>query len=208
MDGAMSDSAQTPQTKQTPQTPAGNIPPATSKPSSSGTKSPSGRRPAIVAAIGGLLVVAAIGLVLTKADIGLNFGSSGSASQPMVSFVAHRDISEAAATLLPSAAGALVDDAERCKIPLVSMTISKGTAAVGSIVRIRSGSYVSPYFTVTEAMQRIAVPYPAPYGSGAGTFIVEGNATGAILGLTPTKTLLDLPGTQSIPVVWGAVSPC
>jgi hypothetical protein len=205
MGGAMSDSAQSPQT--TP-TPAAKIPPAPSKPSSSVTSSPSGRRPAIVAAIGGLLVVAAIGLVLTKADIGFNFGSSGSSSQPMVSFVAQRDISEAAATLTPSAAGALVDDAERCKIPLVSMTIAKGTAAVGSIVRIRSGSYVSPYFTVTEAMQRIAVPYPAPYGSGAGTFIVEGNASGAILGLTPTKTLLDLPGTQSIPVVWRAVSPC
>jgi hypothetical protein len=205
MGGAMSDSAQTPQT---PQTSAAKIPPAVSKPPSSVTRSPSGRRPAIVAAIGGLLVVAAIGLVLTKADIGFNFGGSGSSSQPMVSFVAQRDISEAAATLTPSAAGALVDDAERCKIPLVSMTIAKGTAAVGSIVRIRSGSYVSPYFTVTEAMQRIAVPYPAPYGSGAGTFIVEGNANGAILGLTPTKTLLDLPGTQSIPVVWRAVSPC
>jgi hypothetical protein len=205
MDGAMSDSAQTPQP---PQTPAVKTPPAVSKPSSSGAGSPSGRRPAIVAAIGGLLVVAAIALVLTKADIGFNLGSSGSASQPAVSFVAQRDISEAAATLTPSAAGALVDDAERCKIPLVSMTISKGTAAVGSIVRIRSGTYVSPYFTVTEAMQRIAVPYPAPYGSGAGTFIVEGNANGAILGLTPTKTLLDLPGTQSIPVVWRAVSPC
>jgi len=198
----MSDSAQT------TQTPAAKIPPAASKLSSSVTSSPSGRRPVIVAAIGGLLVVAAIGLVLTKADIGFNFGSSGSASQPMVSFVAQRDISEAAATLTPSAAGALVDDAERCKIPLVSMSIARGTAPIGSIVRIRSGSYVSPYFTVTEATQRIAVPYPAPYGSGAGTFIVEGNANGAILGLTPTRTLLDLPGTQSIPIAWRAVSPC
>ena len=204
----MSDSAQTPSAqKPSAPTPAAK-PAAAGKPSSSGASSPPGRRAAIVAAIGGLLVVAAIGLVLTKADIGLNFGSSGSASQPAVSFVAQRDISEAAATLTPSAAGALVDDAERCKVPLVSMSIAKGTAAIGTIVRIRSGSYVSPYFTITEAMQRIAVPYPAPYGSGAGTFIVEGNANGAILGLTPTKTLLDLPGTQSIPVVWRAVSPC
>jgi hypothetical protein len=203
----MSDSAQTPSAQKPPaQTPAAKPPPAAGKPPSSAATS--GRRPAIVAAIGGLLVVAAIGLVLTKADIGLNFGSSGSASQPSVSFVAQRDISEAAATLTPSAAGALVDDAERCKVPLVSMSIAKGTAAIGTIVRIRSGSYVSPYFTITEAMQRIAVPYPAPYGSGAGTFIIEGNANGAILGLTPTKMLLDLPGTQSIPVVWRAVSPC
>jgi hypothetical protein len=195
----MSDSAQTPATK---------TPPAASKSSSSGVSSTSGRRPAIVAAIGGLLIAAAIGSVMMKADFGFTLGNSGSSAQPSVSFVAQRDISQAAATLTPSAAGALVDDAERCRIPLVSMTISKGTAALGGTIRIRSGSYVSPYFTVTEGMQRIAVPYPAPYGSGAGTFIVEGNASGAILGLTPTKTLLDLPGTQNIPVVWRVVSPC
>jgi hypothetical protein len=189
----MSDSAQTPAAKSTP---------ATAKSEASHR---SGRRPAIVAAVGGLLIVAAIGLVLKKADIGI---VSGDPAQPTVTFVAQRDLGEAAATLTPAAAGALVDDAQRCKIPLASMTIAKGTAAVGSTFRIRSGSYVSPYFTVTEAMQRIAMPYPAPYGSGAGTFVVEGNATGAILGLTPTKVLIELPGAQSIPVVWRAVNPC
>jgi hypothetical protein len=88
------------------------------------------------------------------------------------------------------------------------MTIARGTAAIGSTIRIRSGSYVSPYFTVTEATQRIAVPYPAPYGSGAGTFVIEGTAAGAILGLTPTRVLVELPGAQSIPVVWRVGSPC
>jgi hypothetical protein len=199
----MSDSAPTPMAKNPP-------PAAASKPPSSGasSSSPSKGRPAVVAAIGGLLVVAAIGLVLMKSDVSFMPGGSGSSAQPSVSFVAKSDISQAAATLTPSAAGALVDEAERCKIPLVSMTITKGTAAVGSIIRIRAGSYVSPYFTVTEGTQRIAMPYPAPYGSGAGTYIVEGNANGVILGLTPTKVLLDLPGTQSIPVVWRPVSPC
>jgi len=88
------------------------------------------------------------------------------------------------------------------------MTIAKGTAPVGSTLRIRSGSYVSPWFTVTEGMQRIAVPYPAPYGSGAGAFVVEGNASGVILGLTPTKVLVDLPTADSIPVVWRPKTPC
>lgn len=198
----MSDSAQSPMAKNSP-------PPAAGKPPPSPPRSKSSRgRPAIVAAIGALVVTAAVGLVVMKSDISLIPGKSGSAAQPSVSFVAKSDISQAAATLTPSAAGALVDEAERCKIPLVSMTISKGTAAVGTIIRIRAGSYVSPYFTVTEGMQRIAMPYPAPYGSGAGTYVVEGNANGVILGLTPTKVLLDLPGTQSIPVVWRPVSPC
>ena len=93
-------------------------------------------------------------------------------------------------------------------LPLVSMTIAKGTAAIGSTIRIRSGNYVSPYFTITEGIQRVAVPYPAPYGAGSGTMVVEGSASGAIVGFTPTKVMIDLPGTQSVPVVWRPVNPC
>jgi hypothetical protein len=183
------------------QTPVGNNAPAVSKPAVSKI----GRRPAIVAAVGGLLVLAAVGMVLKNADIGI---ASGDPAQPTVTFVAQSDLGAAATTLTPSAAGALIEDAQRCKVPLVSMTISRGSAALGGTIRIRSGSYVSPYFTVTDATQRIAVPYPAPYGSGAGTFVIEGTATGAIVGLTPTKAMLELPGAQSVPVVWRAVSPC
>jgi hypothetical protein len=191
----MSDSAQTP---------AGSSPPPV--PGKPTTKSRSGSGSAtIVGAVGVLLVAAAAGAVAMKSD--LSFGTSSS-KQTTVSFVDTRDLNDAAGTLTQSVAGGLVDDARRCRIPLVSMTIAKGTAQIGSTLRIRSGSYVSPYFTVTEGMQRIAVPYPAPYGSGSGTFVVEGNATGAVLGLTPTKVLLDLPTAQSIPVVWRAVSPC
>ena len=191
----MSDSAQTP---------AGNIPPPPLPSKSSGSNK-SGGSATMVGVVGVLLVLAAAGAVAMKSD--LSFGTGGS-NQTTVSFVDPRDLNDAAGTLTQSVAGGLVDDARRCKIPLVSMTIAKGTAPIGSTLRIRSGSYVSPYFTVTEGMQRIAVPYPAPYGAGAGTFVVEGNAVGAILGLTPTKVLLDLPTAQSVPVVWRAVSPC
>ena len=184
---------------------ASNDAPAASEASSSAARSKFGRRPAIVAAVGALLVVAAIGWVLTKADIGM---TSGDPAHPTVSFVAQRDIGAAATTLTPSAAAALVEDAERCRVPLVSMSLARGSAALGSTVRIRAGSYVSPYFTVTDSVQRIAVPYPAPYGSGAGTYTIEGTATGAILGMTPAQVLIHLPGAQSIPVAWRAVSPC
>ena len=184
------------------QTPAAKGSPATGK---SGASNTPGRRAAIVGAVGGLLVIAAAGMVAMQAGIGIK---SGDPAHPTLSFVDQRDIGAAATTLTPSAATALVEDAQRCKIPLVSMTISKGTAALGSTIRIRAGSYVSPYFTITEAVQRIAVPYPAPYGSGAGTYVIEGTAAGAIVGLTPTKVLIELPGTQSIPVVWRVVSPC
>jgi len=164
-----------------------------------------GRRATIVAATGALLVLAAIGWVLRKADI---TPIAGDQTQPTVTFVAKNDLGAAATTLLPSAASALIDDAERCKIPLVALTIERGSATLGSTIRVRSGSYVSPYFSITAAAQRIAVPFPTPYGSGSGTLVVEGTATGAILGLTPAKAMTSLPGYQSIPVVWHATSPC
>ena len=181
-------------------------PPATKdRPAAAAASNKAGRSVAIVAAVGALLTIGAAGPVLKNADFGLK---SGDAAQPTITFVAHSDIGAAATTLTPSAAGALVEDAERCKIPLAALTIARGTASIGSSVRVRAGSYVSPYFNITDAMQRIAVPYPAPYGSGAGSFVVEGTATGAILGLAPTKTLIELPGAQSIPVIWHTSSPC
>jgi hypothetical protein len=184
------------------QTPAVNSAPATATPAANNRP---GRRSAIVAAVGCLLVAAAVGMVVKNADIGIQ---SGDPAQPTVTLVAQSDLGAAATTLTPSVAGALIEDAQRCKIPLASLTIARGSAALGGMIRIRSGNYVSPYFIVTDAVQRIAVPYPAPYGSGAGTFVIEGNATGAIVGLTPTKVMLELPGSQSVPVVWRAVSPC
>jgi hypothetical protein len=163
------------------------------------------RNPAIFGAVGLVLTLAAAGFVLMKSDLGI---PGGDAANTTLNFVAQRDIGAAATTLTPSAAGALVEEAQRCKIPLVSMTIEKGSAAIGSTIRIRSGNYVSPYFTITEGVQRVAVPYPAPYGAGSGTMVIEGSANGAIVGFTPVKKMIDLPGTQSIPVVWRPVNPC
>lgn len=159
----------------------------------------------LVAAAGCVLIATAVGLVLQKADLA---AISGDPAHPTISYVAQRDIAAAATTLVPSAAGPLVEEAHKCKIPLASITIARGTAAVGSTIRIRSGKYVSPYFTITDASQRVAVPYPAPYGAGSGIITIEGNAHGAILGLSPSKVMIDLPAAQSIPVVWRSVNPC
>lgn len=163
------------------------------------------RSAGVIGAVGALVTLAVVGLVVMKSGIGF---PTGDPAQPTLTFVDKSDLSAAAATLTPSAAGALVADAQACKIPLVSMTISKGTAVIGSTIRIRSGNYVSPFFTVTEEMQRVAVPYPAPYGAGAGTMVLEGTANGAIVGFTPRKIMTDLPGTQSVPVVWKPQNPC
>ena len=102
----------------------------------------------------------------------------------------------------------MIDDAKHCRVPLASLTIAKGNAQAGSSIRIRSGSYVSPWFNVADSMQRIAIPYPSAYGSGSGVLVVEGDAAGVVVGLTPAKVMLDLPTAQSVPVVWRTDSPC
>ena len=80
-------------------TPAPNAP-VTDKPAANG------RRAAIVAAVGGLLVLAAIGWVLRKADIGV---AGSESAQPSITFVAKSDLGAAATTLMPSAATASMD---------------------------------------------------------------------------------------------------
>jgi hypothetical protein len=159
----------------------------------------------IVGVLGALLVLAGAGAVAMKSGV---LAEGGSSSSPKIYAVDQRDINDAAGTLTQSVAGGLVDDAKRCRVPLAVLTIAKGTSQVGSNFRVRSGGYVSPYFTVADGIQRIALPYPSPYGQGSGTFVIEGNATGAILGLNPTKTLNNLPEPQSIQITWRAVSPC
>jgi hypothetical protein len=165
-----------------------------------------GGKPAMVAAIGALLVFAAAGSVAMKYDLGLSgIGTSG---QTTISSVGQADLDGAAGTLTPAVAGGLIDDAKHCRVPLASMTIAKGNAQAGGSIRIRSGNYLSPWFNLTDGVQRIAVPYPAPYGAGSGVIVVEGDASGAVVGLTPTKVMLDLPTAVSIPVVWRPQSPC
>lgn len=183
-----------------------NPSPAQSAPAARPTAAAKPRRMAPILGVLGLVVtLAAAGLVVVKSGVSV---PTGDASQPTLTFVPQGEIGAAATTLAPASATALVSEAQQCKVPLASMTIEKGTAAIGSTIRIRSGSYVSPYFTITEAMQRVAVPYPAPYGAGSGIVVIEGSANGAIVGFTPVKKMIDLPGTQSVPVVWRPVKPC
>jgi hypothetical protein len=164
-----------------------------------------GTKSAIIGAVGAVLVLAAAGLVGMKYDV--SFGGMSSV-QPTISSVDQDDLDAASNTLTPAVAGGLIDDAKHCRVPLASMTIAKGTAQAGGSIRIRSGSYLSPWFNVADDIRRIAIPYPSPYGSGSGVLVVEGDATGVILGLTPTKVILGLPTAESIPVVWRPRSLC
>lgn len=158
----------------------------------------------VVGAAGAVLVLGAVGWM----TLGGGHSAVGSSSTPALAAIAQSDLDGAASTLNPNAAAGLISDAKQCKVPLASMTLAKGTAPVGSTIRIRSGSYVSPNFAVTDTMQRMAIPYPGAYKDGAGVIIIEGSAAGAVVGLTPTKTMSDPSTAMTVNVVWDTDNPC
>src|SRR5258707_13252039 len=103
--------------------------PATNAAPRSGAAGGPGRRVAIVAAAGCLLIAAAVGLMLQKADFA---AVSGDPAQPTISYVARGDITAAATTRVPSAARPMGEEARSCKITRASLTIAKEAASGGS----------------------------------------------------------------------------
>jgi hypothetical protein len=161
----------------------------------------SSRVSVIIVALGSLLTGA---LVLT-ATRSLN---TTEASQPSLQIVTRDQIEAAVASLDPKLAGAAVEDARQCKVPLASVILAAAPGAPPGSVRIRSGGYLSPPIAVTNAPQRVAVPFPAPYPTGKGILSVEGAATGLTVWLSPAWQVGTLNGSAHINVIWFPKNPC
>jgi hypothetical protein len=162
-----------------------------------------GISPSMPAGVGLVLTALAIGAVMATARM-----DSAPSDRSQLSFVAQSEITDAATTLVPQTASALVGEAKRCTIPLASLVVSKSMTGGSGTIRIRSGSYLSPPFLLTDMPQRVAVPFPGPYPSGMGTITIEGNATGSVISLSPAVKIDKLAGANSIPVWWTPRKPC
>jgi hypothetical protein len=162
----------------------------------------------ILITIAGALITA--GIATAAVVPGLIGGKSGPAgdAEPTLAQLAPSDITTALPTLDPATSKAAVDDAKACKAPLGWVTLVKRPGGRGGMVRIRSGSYLSPPFQVTDAPQRIAIPYPAPYPSGRGILSLVGDADEVWFYLTPGWFVPNLKGTASINVHWTVGNPC
>jgi hypothetical protein len=153
-----------------------------------------------------LLIAAAGGLITAAVLVGaVSLVQSGKPGTFALQTVAPADITDAAIALDGPIGRAAADDARQCKVPLAFVTLSmtQGSATL----RIRSGSYVSPAITLTEAPRRVAVPFPAPYPTGKGVISIEGTARGVNVWLTPGRHLESLNGIEAIPVVWTPKDP-
>ncbi len=121
--------------------------------------------------------------------------------------VAGSQIESAATTMDLVAASDAVEDAKRCRIPLAQITLAAASGST-STIRVRSGSYVSPSYVLTDQPQRIAIPFPAAYPSGRGVISVEGQAQNLAVALTPTWKVNSLTGTAVMNVIWTPKTGC
>lgn len=118
------------------------------------------------------------------------------------------EASEAASTMTgsPAELAIVAANTRSCKLRLATIVIAKKPGTVGGSIRFVSGAYASPYFVLTDAPQRIAVPYPGPYQNGRGTISVFGEATGVTVSLKPVWSIDELHG-QAVGNVWWPVDP-
>jgi hypothetical protein len=155
----------------------------------------------VVAALGGIAIAAGIVLATSSST-----APRGTAGEPAIQQVALADISGAITTLAPNAAAVMGEEAKRCKAPLAEVVLKNAPGAAPGLVRIRSGSYVSPPFTISDAPQRIAIPFPTPYQTGRGVIVVEGANAGATISLYPTNTVTS--GSFPINIWWTPQKSC
>jgi hypothetical protein len=162
----------------------------------------------VITIIGALATAGILTATLVPGLIGAKPSGPAGDAEPTLSALAPIDIAAAIPTLDPTTSKAAVDDAKNCKAPLGWVTLVKRPGSRGGMVRIRSGSYLSPPFQLSEVSQRIAIPYPAPYPTGRGVLSLVGDADEVSLYLTPGWFLPTLKGTASINVHWTVGNPC
>jgi hypothetical protein len=178
-----------------PDRPPGQEPPRGKKPGSRGTW---------IGILGGLAIIGIAGIVVLPGVVGDKPPVVGEESTLEVLIPA--DINAALPTLDPGTSKAAVDDAKNCKAPLAWVTLTQRNGH-GGMVRVRSGSYVSPPIKLTPVPQRVAVPYPAPYPTGRGVLTLLGEADQVGFFLTPGG-IHDVNGTYSVNVHWQVRNPC
>ena len=181
---------------------------ATSASSTGASSTGSSSKGIVTAIIGPLAGAVLTGIIAGSVLAGGAIRPGAPTGTAEIATVASADLTGAAGTLNPQSATALSAEARSCRAPLAVMTLSKASGAQGGAVRIRSGSYVSPSFTVSDVPQRIAIPFPTPYATGHGQITVEGAATGVQLTLTPTWSATTLQGMGVINLLWNTDKPC
>jgi hypothetical protein len=125
-----------------------------------------------------------------------------------MTIVKSSELEAAASTLNSWNQSALLSGAKACREPLAVVTLSRAQREPGGQVQIRSGSYLSPFFSLDGEPTQIAIPFPASYSLGHGTISVQGKAAGLQVALYPMVYIDALLGKVDINVDWQPNKPC
>jgi hypothetical protein len=155
-------------------------------------------RPALLAAAAAVVVALAVAVTHHSAPSG----------PPQLQPAPRAELAALTVTLDPAHATQMAADAQSCKVPMAEVKLWHDAGAADSVIQLRSGGYVSPAFRLTTTPQLIAVPYPAAYSVGAGTFTLLGQAQAVEFSLNPVTAFANLNGAASINVVWTPGNPC
>ncbi len=159
----------------------------------------------------GVLILAAggFGTAILAALVLWGAGGAAGSNAAALSPVPSAEIEAASTSLYSDQAVSMIEDARTCKAPLAQLWLQKwGDSALGDTVRIRSGTYLSPWFKIVGEARRIAIPYPAPYQTGHGTIEVLGEGRRYTVALVPAHGIPELEGVERINVKWQPSSPC
>lgn len=124
--------------------------------------------------------------------------------------VSSDDITGALSTMnLPGSAIARLQARTRgCGDRLAWVTLARAGGETPQMARLRSGTYYSPRFAVSNMPVRVAIPYPAPYASGHGTLTVLGVEHDLVVTLSPAWHVLASNGTATHAVTWQPAASC
>jgi hypothetical protein len=154
-------------------------------------------------ALGTMLFAAACWFWLIPTVLPQARASAAAAGDPKLAEVQAGDIDGGLSTMdgTPDFFARFKPANRRCAEPLAWVTVSRPAGLTTGPVRIRSGSYVSPLFELSDAPLRVAIPFPAPYQAGQGTLTVLANGSRPIIALFPAwKPYVN--GQASVLVHW------
>ncbi|WP_428483939.1 hypothetical protein [Rhodopila sp.] len=98
--------------------------------------------------------------------------------------------------------------ADACSRPLAWVAVSAPAGQVPTKIRLKSGSYISPEFSLSDRPVRIAVPYPAPYEAGRGSLTIFHTGGDAVIGLRPAWHVSREAGSMTHAVTWPSTGRC
>jgi hypothetical protein len=95
-----------------------------------------------------------------------------------------------------------------CPRPLAWVTLARSPGQPAGTVRLKSGSYYSPVFNLSDVPMRVAIPYPTPYETGQGTLTVMHTGGSATVALLPAWRVPAQGVAATHDVTWHSSNRC